>query len=89
MSARRAILGVSLLAAMVGCGPMTTVPARSGTAPPSQMDAGSADATVSSSGPQLIIPVTGGAPVVGIPLGGGVYLPVTGDGPIVGIPIGG
>ena len=38
--------------------------------------------------PRIIIPVTGGAPVVGIPLGGDLYLPVTGGAPVVGISTG-
>jgi hypothetical protein len=38
-------------------------------------------------GPRLVIPTTGGAPVMGIPLGGNIYLPVTGGEPVVGIPI--
>jgi hypothetical protein len=39
-------------------------------------------------GPRLVIPATGGAPVIGIPVGGNFYLPVTGGAPITGIPIG-
>ncbi len=38
--------------------------------------------------PRIIISVSGGAPVIGIPLGGGIFLPVTGGMPLVGIPIG-
>jgi len=38
-------------------------------------------------GPQPVLPVTGGTPVIGIPLGGSIYLPVTGGPPIVGIPL--
>jgi hypothetical protein len=41
----------------------------------------------SNSFPRLIIPVTGGAPVLGIPLGGDIFLPVTGGPPVPGIPI--
>jgi hypothetical protein len=37
-------------------------------------------------GPRIIIPVTGGAPVIGIPLGGNIFLPVTGGAPVIGIP---
>ena len=36
--------------------------------------------------PRIIIPTTGGAPVVGIPLGGNIFLPVTGGEPVIGIP---
>jgi hypothetical protein len=38
-------------------------------------------------GPRIIMPVTGGAPVFGIPLGGDMYLPVTGGAPVIGMPI--
>lgn len=37
-------------------------------------------------GPQIIIPATGGAPVIGIPLGGNIFQPVTGGAPVIGIP---
>lgn len=37
--------------------------------------------------PRLMQPVTGGAPVVGIPLGGTLYQPVTGGPPAVGLPL--
>jgi hypothetical protein len=37
-------------------------------------------------GPRIIMPVTGGAPIIGIPLGGDMYLPVTGGAPIIGMP---
>jgi hypothetical protein len=36
--------------------------------------------------PRFILPATGGAPVIGIPLGGDFYLPVTGGVPVIGIP---
>jgi hypothetical protein len=36
-------------------------------------------------GPLLVLPVTGGIPVLGLPLGGNLYLPVTGGPPVVGI----
>ncbi len=38
--------------------------------------------------PRLIIPSTGGPPVIGIPVGGDLYIPVTGGAPIPGMPIG-
>jgi hypothetical protein len=41
-----------------------------------------------SIGPRLIIPVTGGPPVIGIPVGGDLFLPVTGGPPVIGIPTG-
>jgi hypothetical protein len=37
--------------------------------------------------PQQVIPVTGGPPVVAIPIGGNIYQPVTGGDPFVGIPL--
>jgi hypothetical protein len=37
--------------------------------------------------PRLVIPATGGPPVMAIPLGGGLYQPVTGDAPGPGTPI--
>ena len=40
-----------------------------------------------NTGPQPILPVTGGPPVIGIPLGGNMYLPETGGPPVVGIPL--
>ena len=36
-------------------------------------------------GPQIVLPVTGGAPVMGISLGGDIFLPVTGGAPVIGI----
>jgi hypothetical protein len=38
-------------------------------------------------GPRIIMPVTGGAPVIGIPLGGNIFLPVTGGAPVIGMPL--
>jgi hypothetical protein len=32
--------------------------------------------------------VTGGPPVIGIPVGGGLFVPVTGGAPVMGIPTG-
>ena len=37
--------------------------------------------------PRLVIPSTGGPPVMGIPVGGDLYIPVTGGAPIPGMPI--
>ena len=37
--------------------------------------------------PQHVLPVTGGPPVMAIPLGGNMYLPVTGGEPIAGTPL--
>lgn len=38
--------------------------------------------------PSIVLPVTGGAPIIGIPLGGNLFMPVTGGEPIIGIPTG-
>ena len=38
-------------------------------------------------GPQLIIPATGGPPVMALPLGGALYQPVTGESPVMGTPL--
>lgn len=38
--------------------------------------------------PRLIIPATGGPPVIGIPVGGNLFQPVTGGPPVPGIPTG-
>ena len=40
-----------------------------------------------NTGPRLIMPVTGGAPVFGIPFGGNMYIPVTGGAPVMGMPL--
>jgi hypothetical protein len=39
-----------------------------------------------SMAPRVVLPATGGAPVITIPLGGNIYLPVTGGEPVIGIP---
>jgi len=38
--------------------------------------------------PRVVLPATGGMPVIGIPLGGDMYLPMTGGMPVMGIPTG-
>ena len=37
--------------------------------------------------PRMIIPATGGPPVLGIPLGGSIFQPATGGLPVFGIPL--
>jgi hypothetical protein len=39
------------------------------------------------SGTPLVLPATGGPPVVGIPVGGNLYLPTTGGPPIMATPL--
>jgi hypothetical protein len=51
----------------------------------SQTDAGASVDDSQSSGPQVVIPATGGAPELATPVGGDMYIPVTGGPPIVGI----
>ena len=80
--------------AATGCaslGPIQGDPASTGSA---HDEASSASAEVTTffppqddnTGPRLIVPATGGAPVIGIPVGGNLFLPVTGGPPVVGIP---
>jgi len=38
-------------------------------------------------GPRVIIPVSGGPPVIGIPVGGDLYVPVTGGPPVIGMAV--
>ena len=51
--------------------------------PPASM---SPPAPPQRSGPQVVVPMTGGPPVTGIPIGGNLYIPVTGGPPIPAIP---
>lgn len=39
-----------------------------------------------NTGPRIVNPGTGGPPIIGIPLGGGLFLPVSGGPPVFGIP---
>ena len=92
----KALISVILLISTAGCATLGTVPGTPGSSA-STVNAAAIDsppATIASppfqdqnTGPRLIIPLTGGAPVIGIPLGGNIYLPVTGGGPVIGIPI--
>jgi len=40
-----------------------------------------------SIGPVMLMPVTGGAPIMGISLGGNIYQPITGGDPVTGTPL--
>jgi hypothetical protein len=75
--------------ATVGGGPgLSTYPESSAdeaTSPPTTIAPSNQGQDVS---PRFIIPATGGAPVIGIPLGGNMFLPVTGGAPVIGIPTG-
>lgn len=82
-----------LMISAAGCATLGTVPRTR------EMNGSSLEATATDSarpniaapfqdqniGPQIIIPVTGGIPIIGIPLGGNIYLPVTGGAPIIGL----
>jgi hypothetical protein len=81
------LLVLSILLAMAGCARMDTVPGQ----PQALADEPQAATPPTSAGqdmsPRLVIPATGGPPVLAIPLGGNLYLPVTGEAPTPGIPI--
>ncbi len=77
--------GCATIGAAPGSGEITNAPAVESTTDTSP----ALDASPSQDiGPKIIIPVTGGAPVIGIPLGGNLFLPVTGGAPVIGIPTG-
>jgi hypothetical protein len=87
----KGMAAILIFSVLTGCATMVGNPGNQ------KSDSHSFDApTVNSSplqeqqdlGPQLVIPATGGAPVMGIPVGGNLYVPVTGGAPIVGIPVG-
>ncbi len=69
-------LCVFLTILMVGCANVATTPAKN------QGEANGPDLS-----PRLVIPATGGPPILCTPLGGGVYQPVTGGTPIPGTPV--
>lgn len=90
---RTALVGMVALVAMTGCMTLRPMP-NSG-----QIDRSSLSQTTAThptttpapatrnTGPSLVLPATGGAPVMAIQLGGGLYLPLTGGAPVVGIPL--
>jgi hypothetical protein len=89
----RTFMLLILVFSAAGCATLGTVPVTQGNRESSAEEAAaSAPATIASPfqdqniGPRIIIPVTGGAPVIGIPLGGNIFLPVTGGEPVIGIP---
>lgn len=82
-------LALPLLLALAGCGPINPTPGgRQAGAGESQPVPPSNDSGAPDHAPRLVIPVTGGPPVLAIPLGGNLYLPVTGEPPVPGIPLG-
>ncbi len=87
------LLVLSVLAA-TGCATLGPVPGNSGSTA-SGYQAGAASPAISdpfppqdNTSPRLIIPVTGGPPVIGIPVGGNLFVPVTGGPPVIGISTG-
>jgi hypothetical protein len=56
-------------------------------APPASSAVDQQPSPPAPSGPQMVLPATGGAPALAQPLGGNLYLPVTGGPPVVGIPL--
>lgn len=83
-----------LACAATGCATLSALPANPGTSTASAIDDTPALAApdpiaspfpVQNTAPQIIIPATGGAPEIGIPLGGDLYLPVTGGPPVIGL----
>jgi hypothetical protein len=71
-----------LLAGLLGTG---CIPGGVGTGA-SFPDSSDSSTPISSpnTGPQMVIPATGGAPVMATPLGAGLYMPISSGVPIVG-----
>lgn len=82
-----ALTCILLATGMAGCAAGRAV-TFTGTGPAFPHAAGLPAAPAQDLGPRLVIPATGGPPVVGIPLGGNLYAPVTGGPPVVGLPVG-
>jgi hypothetical protein len=89
---KAAIPLILFLVAMSGCATLGAVQGNGGGAP-SDHSADSASSAIPNpfppqddNSPRLIIPLTGGPPVIGIPVGGNLFLPVTGGAPVPGIP---
>jgi len=82
-----------LLVAIAGCATRGPIGSAAAAAPWASMPSASAAIPSASQPgqddfmPKLVIPVTGGAPVTAIPLGGNLYQPVTGGPPVPGMPI--
>jgi hypothetical protein len=85
---------IFIVTAATGCATLVPIQGNPGTAGSINSDSASSPSPMAgfpsqdeNSGPRLIIPATGGPPVIGIPVGGGLFLPVTGGTPVIGIPI--
>jgi hypothetical protein len=84
----KAFMLLILIFSVAGCATLAPAPATEGSAAADTANSAPAMTPSPDIGPRLVIPATGGAPVIGIPLGGDIFLPVTGGTPVVGIPIG-
>jgi hypothetical protein len=88
MALSQRLLMLPLLLALAGCATMDTTPGHpQGIPGESQASSPSTDSVGQDHAPRLVIPMTGGAPVLAIPIGGDLYLPVTGGAPVPGIPV--
>jgi hypothetical protein len=81
-----------VLSATAGCATQGLVAGGRGNTGPSFVETASdpfppTPPQIPSMMPRLVIPVTGGPPVIGIPVGSDLYMPVTGGPPIPGMPI--
>jgi|GEM_PF-6868765 hypothetical protein len=82
----RRLLILPILLVMAGCARIDTTPDDpQAVADEPQAAAPSTNSAGQDMSPRLVIPATGGPPVVAIPLGGNLYLPVTGGAPTPGI----
>jgi hypothetical protein len=85
------LIPMVVLGALTSC---RAVPPTSGERAPSSQATDSGPSVAESPptplknfGPQLLQPVTGGAPITGIPLGGNLFQPLTGGPPVIGVPL--
>ena len=81
-----------VLSATAGCATQGWVAAGPGNTEPSFVETASdpfppTPPQIPNMMPRLVIPATGGPPVIGIPVGGDLYIPVTGGPPIPGMPV--
>ena len=83
------LLILPLVLALAGCAPIGTTPGnRHGAVGEFQGATPETDAVVQTGSPRLVLPATGGPPMMAIQLGGNLYLPLTGEAPFPGLPIG-
>jgi len=81
-----------VLSATTGCATQGLVSGAAGNTGPSLVDTAPdpfppTPPQIPNTMPRLVIPATGGPPVIGIPVGGDLYVPVTGGPPIPGMPV--